>query len=94
MDDTAKPEFEPILTPRFHFKFRGQMLAIVDMQLMPDTSAVTMPMEVCDCGREECRGYNQLRVSPMEALAYMGQAINLLIDERDAHQAQQEPGAN
>ena len=83
-----------MLTPRFHFEFKRRHYAIVDLQLMPGTSPMTVPMEVCNCGKPDCRGYNQLQIDPVSALAIMGKAINSLIEELDAAKKQQEPGAN
>jgi hypothetical protein len=90
----TKPDFDPIVTGRFHFKFHGREVAIVSLQMMPGTSAITCVMEPCRCGAEDCCGYNQLPVNPMTALQMVGKAITELLDERDALAEQTKPGAN
>lgn len=87
-------EFEPVLTGRYHFEFRNQKLAVVDMQLMPGTPPLTTIMEVCECKRPDCNGYNMLPIGPVDALALMGKVVSDLLDERDGRNAQQTPGVN
>lgn len=87
-------EFDPILTPRFPFTYHGQQLAIVDVQLMPDTAAVQTVMTPCKCGKKECNGFNQIPLSPQDALGVMAAALSSLLKEYDAQKEQQKPGVN
>lgn len=87
-------QFQPELKGRYHFKWQGQEIALVEMKLMPGTAPVMTIMAPCHCGAEDCNGYNQIPLDPMQGMAVMGKAIMDLLDERDAREAQNEPGVN
>lgn len=91
----TKHDLTPVVTPRFTFKFQGNQFAICHFQLAPKTSPVTTVMAACPCGRADCtQPWQPVAAGPMEAMALMGTALNLLLDERDERDAQQKPGVN
>ena len=87
-------QFQPELTPRYEFEFRGEPMALVAMALMQDSAPITAPMKRCDCGDEDCLGWSPIPMDPATGMAVMAAAISSLLDDRDARLAQREPKEN